>query len=134
MNIADMPFDNPVRLLLTISDRPKVNHGRGADKAKRLAMTTIPKRYCAQCAARYQPVKVDQNFCCPEHRKFYNDLRQKYGRKIMDLAILWRDKRAPGGFAAFTAAIDAILRDHKNELGHAVSDGSAGNGRKVKVK
>lgn len=106
---------------------------RGADKAKRLQMSTIPRRRCAQCGAAFKPIKIDQSFCGADCRKFYHELRHRLGGRLLDLAILWRGKKVKGGFSDFTAQVDSILRDYKGQLGHAVSDGSAGNGRKVKV-
>ena len=99
----------------------KINHGRGADKAKRLAMSGYRRKHCAQCGDTFKPVKSGQNFCTEPCRKFYFNLRQRYGARIFELAIAWRKRREKGAFTAFTAQLDAILRDHAGELGHAIT-------------
>ena len=73
----DTPFDPAFKVLLTVSNRPPVKSARrGRTRAERLAKSAYPMRRCAHCNGPYKPIKQDQSFCCPEHKRAFHNLRQ----------------------------------------------------------
>ena len=108
---------------------------RGATKAQRLAMADLPRRICAQCGETYQPLKKDQSFCCATCRKTFHKIRALLGPMFFDIVIAWRmSKGAKGTFTEMSRAVDKVIREHRHELGHAVSNGKAGFGRMSRRK
>jgi hypothetical protein len=75
---------------------------------------SVPRpRFCREDGTPFFPVRVDQDFCCPQCRAAFNHRRKLYGLRVIDAALRWRIERPKDALSDLTVIVDRIAEDER---------------------
>ena len=75
-----------------------------------MAKNPLLRLRCLECREMFETRRTDQYFCCPEHRKTWNNRASVRGAQLYHFAMQWRAERGEAGKMAMSELCHHISR------------------------